>query len=118
MSKIAKIRHHVVQALGEGLVPCDLSETSVEAMAAVLRSKHTEYKFEAPIKLRENVREAISLHIKQSEDSSKAAVPSMNQALMNQYSTNSSKRQRPEDFNLNQSKATKLDGQSSEQQKR
>ena len=59
MSKIAKIRHHVVQALGEGLVPCDLSETSVEAMAAVLRSKHIEYKFEAPAKLKEGVREAI-----------------------------------------------------------
>ena len=42
----------------------------------------------------------------------------MNQALMNQYNANSSKRQRPEDFDSNQSKMAKPDRQGIEQQKR
>ena len=77
MSRSAKVRHHVEQALGEQVFPSSKlsAETMAEASAAVttaLRNKYTEYKFEAPAKLRESVRETLTEYLQSLKEKEKA----------------------------------------------
>ena len=110
--KSGKLQHHIELALSEGVFPASklTVDSTTEACAAIttaLRNKYTEYKFEAPTKLRDSVRESLIDYLESKKEVTKAvSVPSMNQALINQYITSGSKRQRPEDYTDNGSKVT------------
>lgn len=110
--KSAKLQHHVELALSEGVFPVSklTAEAITDACATIttaLRNKYTEYKFEAPTKLRDSVRETLTDYLESKKETTKVvAVPSMNQALVNQYNASGSKRQRPDDYNDNGSKVT------------